>query len=485
MPIITGISPTLRRPQTFHKFTYLIGGRGLTPLPQRACLMGTQKGGTAIASQVYEITDAEQADGLFGKGTELALMIRKAFETGAAIGTFPVLSAVGVIEPGAGVARIQTLTVTGPATATDTIELRIAGRYINVGVAAGDAANNIASAIRNEIFRYSDVLPISSSVATSVVTCTANYKGVNGNDIVFEVVKVPAGVAITSANPTPGAGVADYAPAFAAVLGVDFDCIGIGNHAAADVAAALSHVTACWTATSKLWRWIVIGESGTIGTSTALAAAANDRAIIVANCEGTPSLPSELAAAMAIAVCGKTRPNANYAKMPLPLYPPSTVLAFTPQEVETCLASGVTPLSPISDPNTRVTKLGVIMIERLVTSFTNISGQPSEVLRDLAVSRVGAYVARQLDAKYQEQFGPLANPDGVLLTDDTIQQIRDLVSNVLYACQDVFILKGVDADVKLMVVEADVSAPGRVNVDMTYHIVFPLYQIAFVHRVTL
>lgn len=483
--VITGISPTLRRPQTFHAFKYLVGGRGLTPLAQRAAFIGTQKGGTAVASQVYEINDADQSDGLFGKGSELALMLRKSLEVGAQIGLSPTLYALGVIEPAAGVARIQTLTVTGPATATDTVEIRIAGRYIVVGVAAGDSANTIAAAIRSEILRYADILPIASSVAVGVVTCTVNYKGVNGNDVVFEIVKVPAGVGVASANPTPGTGVADYAPAFAAVLGVDLDCIALGNHAAADVAAALSHVTACWTAQSKLWRWVVLGETGTIGTASALAAGANDKAILVANCEGSPSLPSELAAAMATVICGKTRPNANYNKMPLPLWPPSIGLAFTPQEVETCLASGVVPLSPISDPTTRVVKLAQVMIEKMVTTFTNISGQPSEVLRDLSVSRVSGFIARQLDAKYVEQFGPLANPDGTLLTDDTVQQIRDMISGVLYAAQDVTITAQIDADIKQMIVEKDVSAPGRVNADLTYHVVLPLHQIAFVHRVTL
>jgi len=43
----------------------------------------------------------------------------------------------------------------------------------------------------------------------------------------------------------------------------------------------------------------------------------------------------------------------------------------------------------------------------------------------------------------------------------------------------------VDADLRLLVVEKDPSAPGRLNVDVTYTVVLGLHQVAFVHRVTI
>jgi hypothetical protein len=57
MTINTGISSSLRRPQTFHTFTYQQGGRSLVPLPQRLLLIGTMKGGTAVAGTIYQIND--------------------------------------------------------------------------------------------------------------------------------------------------------------------------------------------------------------------------------------------------------------------------------------------------------------------------------------------------------------------------------------------------------------------------------------------
>lgn len=483
MPIDTGISGTLRKPQTFHKFTYLAGGRSLVSLPQRAVMIGTQKGGTATAGTIYSIEAPETSDALFGVGTELAIMLRKCFETGALLGQGPALFAVGVAEPGGGSARVQTLTVTGPATASGNVVIRIAGRTITTGVTTGDVANTVAAAIQKEISRYNAVLPVTAAVATNVVTCTTNYKGVNGLDVVFEVVSQPAGITVASVQSVAGSGVADYLTALANVLGVDYDGIAFGNHAAADVVAALAHIASAWAPSEKKWRWIGLGESGSIGTATALAAAANDKAIQVFACEGTPSLPSELAAAGIVGLLSRTRPNANYDGMVLPIYPPADSLVFTNTEIETALAAGLTPLTSIVDPFSRVTKQGVAQIVRMVTTMTTQGGLPFEPLRDVAVARTGAFIARQIDVGFQNRFGAAAAPDGVLLTDDTIQQVRDMVANILYAAQAVSILTNVDNDIKLLVVEKDLSAPGRINVDVTYTVVLGLHQVAFVHRV--
>ena len=98
---------------------------------------------------------------------------------------------------------------------------------------------------------------------------------------------------------------------------------------------------------------------------------------------------------------------------------------------------------------------------------------------------VGAYIARQLDSKFAERFGAAANPDGVLLTDDTVSQVRDMAANILYAAQAALIVRNVDVDLTSLRVEIDENAPGRVNVDVTYTVVVGLHQVVFVHRVKL
>jgi phage tail sheath gpL-like len=485
MGINTGIAPSIRQPKTFHQFVYLQGGRSLVPLPQKCLLIGTQKGGTAVANNIQQINDPVETDALFGAGSQLGLMCRMAFATAGLLGQGPQFFAAGVAEPGAGVQHVHTFTITGPATASGNMVQRIAGRTITVGVAAGDSATTMATALNTAINALKTTLPVTSTVLAGVVTCTHVVKGVGGQDVIYEALGVPAGVTNTQAQFAAGSGISDETAALANAAGPDYDAIVLENHAAADVALALSHVTTAWTATEKKWRWVFLGEPGSIGTATALSSAANDRAIVVANCNTCPNLPGEIATAVATGMLSRSRPNGNWDGLRLPLYPPYDANDMTNTQVESALAAGITPLKPVSDPQTRVQTPGVVKIEKLVTTSTLVSGQPFEALRDIAVPRTGAFIARQLDAAYAARFSAAANPDGVLLTDDTVAQIRDMVANILYAAQDARILTNVDTDIQSLVVEKDVTAPGRVNVDVTYTVVLGLHQVAFVHRVTI
>src|SRR5262249_20158120 len=116
MTVNTGISTSLRRPQTFHAFTYQQGGRSLVPLPQRLLMIGTGKG-TCATGTIVPINDAVEADGFFNVGTPLALMCRKAIETQGLLGAGPFLFACPVAEPSGGAARTQTFTFGGAAIA--------------------------------------------------------------------------------------------------------------------------------------------------------------------------------------------------------------------------------------------------------------------------------------------------------------------------------------------------------------------------------
>lgn len=485
MPVNTGINASLRRPQTFHRFTYLLGGRLLTPIAQSLVLIGTQSSAaTATAEEVYDIDDVEQGDELFGIGSEVALMIRTALKTATKIGSGPRIKAIGVTEPGAGTANVKTLTVTGPATESGNVEITLVGRKYAIGVSDGDAASAIGTAIAEVLQAAHEELPVVvTDGGAGVVTLTHRTKGVNGIDVSVTVDAEPGGVGVAVANTVVGAGVIDITNSLDAIAGIDIDGIAISNHAAADMADLLTHIEAMWQPQTKKWRWAVVGERGSIGTATTLAAAANDRGVLVAVCEGTPSLPCEIATAVATALLSRERPNTNYDGMTLPLYPCTVANAFTGTEVETALAAGLVPLTPIVDVTTREVIDGVLKIEKMVTTKTTESSLPYEPLREVVVSRTGAYMARQIDMAYVARFGPQANPDGVLLDDDTIDRVRDMIAALCDDAQDLSYIKNVETDLAELVVEEDGVTPGRLNVDLPYTVVMPLHQVAAVHRV--
>lgn len=485
MPVNTGVSPQLRQPQTFHSFLYSYATRTLVPLPLRIALVGciATTGATAVAGTVYEVVDAGQTDALFGASGELSLMARKAMETGAKLLKGPRVYAVGVAEPGVGVANVQTITITGTATADGVKIFRVAGRTFAVGVRTGDVQNTIATAIANALKARQAELPVLVSVATNVVTLTHASKGENGGDVVVTVDQTVAGAAVAIATSAAGAGVYDITAALDALAPLPFDAIAFANHKAADVADIGADLIARWGYQEKRWRYYVLGERGSIGTATALASAANHQAVVVASMEGSPSLPGEIATAIAFAAFSRERPNANYDGLDLPLYPPAAATVYTPTEVETAIAAGLTPLTAKIDPFTRNVADGVATIERLVTTKTTQGGAPFDVLLDLAVSRTGIYIAQQLEAAYRQRFAGPASPDGTLATDEVADQIRDIVEGILRILERTNVLRNVDADLARLVIERDAVAIGRFNVDLAYTVVVGLHQIAFVHRV--
>src|SRR5215813_536313 len=207
MTVNTGISTSLRRPQTFHTFTYQQGGRSLVPLPQRLLLIGAGKG-TVAPGTIVPINDAIESDGFFAVGTPLALMCRKAIETEGFLGAGPFLFACAVAEPAGGVARTQTFIFTGPATAGGNGVFKIAGRVVTVPINVGDTATTIATALAAAINTQRLTMPVTAAAAGAVATTTHNVKGGGGNDVIFEVLALPTGVTCVTAQGVAGTGVA-------------------------------------------------------------------------------------------------------------------------------------------------------------------------------------------------------------------------------------------------------------------------------------
>jgi phage tail sheath gpL-like len=480
--INTGVPSNLNQPRTFHTFTYLYANRSLVSLPMRIGLIGMKSAaGTATNGQVYEVVDATQTDGLFGVTSELALMCRMAFATSAFLSKGPRVYAVSVAAPG-GVANVRTFTVTGTATADGNAILKIAGRTFSVGIRNGDVQNTTATAISNEFKARQETLPFTISVATNVVTLTFPTTGVNGNDPVISVEQSVAGVTIAAAQTVAGTGVADYTTAVDALSTLYYDGIAFGNHAAADVTLINTNIAAQWGATSKKWRWYFVAENGTIGTATALAAAANHQGAIVASYEACPMLTGELATALCMGAFSRERPNAIYNAMKLPIFPPPAATVYTDTEVETAISAGLTALTAVISSAGAVID-GVSKVERMVTTKTTSGGFPFVLLRDIGVSRTGVYLARQLDVAAEERFGAEANPDGTLQTDDTLDQVGDLAKQVMRASGEANILRNVEADIAKLVYERDLVTLGRTNVDLWYTVVIGQHQIAWKHNV--
>lgn len=478
--INTGI-PSSLVPQTLHNFVYSYANRSLISLPLRIALIGAQKGGTGVAGTAYEVADAGQTDALFGTGTELSLMCRMSYACSGLLQRGPRVFAVPLAESG-GLASVYTYTVTGPATADGNASGSVAGRKWTAGVRNQDAQNAIATAIGNALKAQLANLPVSVSVATNVVTLTHNTKGVNGQDVKVTVDQVVPGVGITVANTVVGTQVTDHQPALDALQALDYDAIVFANHAAADITEINTDRAIRWSPSNKRWAWYFIGEMGTIGTATALAAALNDRAGLIGSYEGCPNTAGEIATACAFLAFSRSLPNAIYNGARVPLFPPPAATVYTPTERDTAIGAGLTPLAAVIDSTGSIIP-ALSQIVRMVTTKTTEGGQPFDILRDLGVSRTGVYYAKQLDAATAARFSQDAEPDGVLQTDNTIEQDKDLARVVARAMGESGILRNVEDDLAKMQAERDQVTSGRTNAELFYTVVVGQHQIAWKHNV--
>ena len=167
--------------------------------------------GTAIPDVPIPVPSQADARQLFGYGSMLDNMVESFTKNNFA----QELYVVPIAQAAAGVAATGTLTVSTPAISAGTLPLYIAGRRVQVFVAAGEAAGivatNITAAINKDLSM--PVIATQGSSDAPMVTLTAKWKGVETNDIdvrlayggLLAAEKVPVGLGITL-SPAPPVG---------------------------------------------------------------------------------------------------------------------------------------------------------------------------------------------------------------------------------------------------------------------------------------
>lgn len=180
--------------------------------------------GTATALTSSRITSDGTADQLYGKGSMLAGMLK----TLRKANSYTEVWAMGLADIAAGAAAKSDLTISGPATAAGTLALLVNGISVQVGVSADDTADTIATAIITAVNKLPDtqVTAALKADSTTIVTLTANWKGVTGNAMdvrlnYYTGEQTPAGVAVAMTAFTGGTGTPDIA-AVVAALGDDW-----------------------------------------------------------------------------------------------------------------------------------------------------------------------------------------------------------------------------------------------------------------------
>jgi len=295
--------------------------------------------------------------------------------------------AIGIDALTGGTAGTKTATITGTATETSTIHLYIAGRYVPVAIASGDAQNTVATKINTAIQAHPDYvrMPFTTGVATNVVTFTAKWKGVDVADVRTNYSASDenvAGVTVTVAAGVSGAGNPDVTEILDAIGDVtQYDTIVCPWTDATNLTALEQELLSRWGGMRQIDGVLFTAVAGSHGTATTLGSSRNSPFHVCMATNLSPTPPWLWAAALGAVDAGQSDPAMPRQTLPLlGILPAAETLQWGQADRNLLLYDGIA--THVVDAGGNVT------IERLITTYqTNAQGVPDTAFLDVETVR--------------------------------------------------------------------------------------------------
>ena len=365
------ISPNTRVPWAYVEFDNSNAMQGPALQPYHILAMGQKlEAGTVAAATPTRVSSASQAGEFFGVGSMLQGMVTALL----ANNNFTALTVVALDDPAEGVAAEGTLVVTGPATASGTVALYVAGRRFSIPVASGDTGNDIATAIAAEI-NDDATLPVTAAAVTGTVTVTARHAGVIGNDIdirlnYYSGEALPGGVGIAITAMAGGAGDVDIADAWAAVGDEQYNVVAMPYTDSANLAAMEAELADRFGPYRQIDGYAFAAKKGTYGELATFGQSRNSEFVSVMAATGSPSPAYEWAAAISgmVAYYGNIDPARPFQTLEIKgVLAPDLASRFSFAENNNLLFDGIATHSVDAGGRPRV--------QRLITTYqTNAFG---------------------------------------------------------------------------------------------------------------
>jgi len=394
--------------RTFGSYIEFDGSRavqGLAAQPHVALIIAQKvAAGTIAANTPTLIPSADAGLTLFGVGSHGAHMT-KAFKDA---NRSTELWAIALDDDGAATAATFTLTVTGPATAAGTFYVYIGGERIAVVVADGDDANTVAASINAAVVaKYTTAkggLPVTSGVATNVVTLTAKNGGTVSNKLdvrlnYYQGETMPAGVSVAIAAGVSGATDPDLTAAIAAMGDTQYHTVVHPFYTGANFTTIATELERRWGPMTQIEGHAYTAINGTQGATTAFTTVQNSQFVTNFAAQQSPTPIWQWAAAVAAVDAYQTQidPARPRQTLPVPgMLPPEAPDVYTRDERDNCLRAGAATY--VVDPG------GRCLIERLITTYqSNIVG-PDTTYLDVTTMRTLAYLRYSRRARLSQRF---------------------------------------------------------------------------------
>ena len=480
MTLASVIPASDKVPGVFMKVSLGVGPATAADAPRKILLFGNKtSAGSAVVEKVYAVVSADDAETLFGIGSELYIMARAALRANPSAALFAIVMTASV-----GVSASGTVTITGPATAAGSVSAFILGEEIVAAVASGDTATTIASALAAAINARTD-LPVTASPAAGVVTITFRHGGPRGNRTSLRTsANATAGVTATASAAYLASGATSDSPANA------LDAIAVGRYHylvapyddSTNINLFRTHVQDEAGPTIGHREQVVGASIDTLANATTLATAVNESRIQVAWHYNADDLPSVIASTLAglRAAQESSDPAANLDGLILTRIKPQNTDADRPEyaELVSALNNGLTALLPDTAGNVTIT--------RSITSRSrDAAGNANYNVLDTSKVTVPDFMADDITVGFAAEFSQFKlapddedgepPPAGAAIA--TPSTIRDWIEARLVGYQETGLIVNVAANLPSLVVEIGATS-GRVNASIPADVIEGLHQFA-------
>lgn len=440
---------------------------------QRSLLIGQKTGAGTLTADLPVIARSQsESRAAAGAGSILAAMI----DAYRAADSFGELWLLPLADDGSGTAATGTITFSGTTTATGTLSLYIAGQRLQLVIASGQSAAQVAATVNTAIAAAID-LPVTSVVNTAVVTLTAKNKGECGNDIDVRVnyrgtaggEALPTGLGAAIVAMANGATNPSLTTGLANLLDKEFDFIACSLTDAtslAAIAALLNDTTGRWSWSVQVYGHCWIAKRGTAGAVASFATALNNQHLTVIPYNDAPSPPwawsSAFMGASAVALRADAGLTLQSLTVPGLLPPPLASRYAASARNNTLLYGGCSSWD--------VDATGTVVIENIVTTYvTNAQGQADDSYLEVEDMYLLPFVLRRMrdvvNTKYARvklaDVGVRLLPGRPVVTTDTIR--GDLIAAYRQLEAEGFV-QDADAFSRDLIVERNATNRNRVDV---------------------
>jgi phage tail sheath gpL-like len=386
---------------------------GLYDYPVKAVIVAPKLStGTATPLVPVEITDTAQGRVLGGPGSWAALMV----EAWRRINRTTELWLVTHTDDVAGVAATGSITLSGAASRSFTLSVRIANRRVRIAYSSTMTPTQAAAALVAAI-GDDPMMPVTASAAAGVVTLTARHKGEVGNSIDVRLDmpsdQILPGVTCAIVDMAGGTGNASVQPVFDALPNVWFTDAVFAYADGANLAIIAAETEERFNAMTARDMFAWASARGTFGQLGTTGQSVNSPFLSILGIHRARSSAPEIAAAYAArAVFALDQdPSRQLRSLVLTgIGGPDEADLFTEQEQDLLLRRGISTIGLVND---------TVTISRAITTYrlSNL-GVLDDAWLDVMVPRTVAYI------RYDwRSYMDLTYPRSKLVDDETYDRI--------------------------------------------------------------